>query len=118
MRRFATLLLLLATLGLPAGAEESRCSETGSDYSTALCLYHGRDYKAAEEIFAQIAARGEHDPVTIRAEYFLARCRMMQQKYSEASEGLIRIHSLDPAFYREWACDFLLGECRRALGLG
>ena len=41
---------------------------------------------------------------------------MNRGRFDEASTMLIRIYDLDKAFYDTWSCDFLLGECRRALG--
>lgn len=114
MRRIATALSLLIFAALSIAA--TPCSKA-NDYSTALCRYLQGDLAAAEKAFAAIVERAAETPETIRAEYFLARSRMRLGRYSEASAGLIRIHSLDPAFYKEWACDHLLGESRQALGL-
>jgi cytochrome c-type biogenesis protein CcmH/NrfG len=66
--------------------------------------------------FRAVAERVEQDPQTIRATYFLARTLMKTGKFDEASTKLIRIYSMDPAFYETWNCDYLLGECRKALG--
>ena len=37
-------------------------------------------------------------------------------RFDEAATLFIRIYSMDPAFYASWYCDFLLGECRKAVG--
>lgn len=50
--------------------------------------------------------------------YFLARTKMGLKKFAEAEAELIRIYTADPGFYKEWGCDFLLGESRRAQGKG
>lgn len=114
MRRIATALALLMFAALSVAT--APCSDA-NDYSTALCRYLEGDFAASEKAFAAIVERAAETPETIRAEYFLARSRMRLGRHSEASAGLIRIHSLDPAFYREWACDHLLGESRKAMGL-
>ena len=41
---------------------------------------------------------------------------MKTGRYDEASALLIRIYSMDQTFYDTWNVDFLLGECRKALG--
>ena len=66
--------------------------------------------------FRAIVDKGEQDATTIRALYFLARTEMKLGRFEEASSMLVRIYSLDGAFYAAWNCDFLLGECRRAMG--
>jgi hypothetical protein len=63
-----------------------------------------------------VAERGERSPETIRSFYFLARTMMKTGRFQEANALLIRIYALDQSFYDGWNCDFLLGECRRALG--
>jgi len=63
-----------------------------------------------------IGDRGEMSPETIKSIYFLARTDMKMRRWAEASSLLTRIYSMAPGFYREWNCDFLLGQCRRALG--
>ena len=85
-------------------------------YSKALCAYQHRNFGEAESGFRAIVDQAAEDPQTIRAMYFLARTEMKQGKYDDASKRLIRIYSLDKAFYDTWACDYLLGECRRASG--
>jgi TolA-binding protein len=54
--------------------------------------------------------------VTIRAIYFLGRTEMKRGRFDEAAALFVRIYAMDPAFYASWNCDFLLGECRRAMG--
>lgn len=112
------LLLILALLPLSAfAAAPSTCG--GSDlYSQALCSYQRRQFGEAEKRFRQIAESGEERPETIRAMYFLARTMMKTGRYQQAAEVLRRIYDLDKPFYDGWNCDFLLGECRRALGKG
>lgn len=100
-----------------AGPASAACPTSG-DYAEGLCRYRTGDYERAEKLFAAVVERGELAPETIKAEYFLARTRMRLKKFDDAAKGLMRIYSLDQAFYKEWSCDFLLGECRRALGLG
>jgi len=63
-----------------------------------------------------IAEKNADDPRTIRSIYFLARTEMKLGRFDEASTLFIRIYEIDQPFYREWSCDFLLGECRTALG--
>ena len=86
------------------------------DYAKALCAYQHRSFAEAEAAFKAIVDKEEPDPVTIRAMYFLARTEMKLGRYEEAETLYIRIYSMSKAFYDEWACDFLLGECRRARG--
>jgi outer membrane protein assembly factor BamD (BamD/ComL family) len=110
--------LLLFTTAEAAGAAarlSSLCLE-GSDYAKALCAYDKEEYAEAEGEFMRLAEREEASPEVIRSMYFLARTKMQLHKFDEAHALLIRIYSIDPGFYKEWACDFLLGECRKALG--
>jgi TolA-binding protein len=112
-------LVILALLGFPAlpafAAPPTTCG--GEDeYSRALCAYQRRQFAAAEKGFKAIADAGAEDPQTLRAHYFLARTLMKTGRYEEASATFIRIYALDKPFYDAWSCDFLLGECRRALG--
>ena len=111
--RLIPLLLLLAT-PLPA-APPSTCAVEG-DYQQALCAYQRRDFAMAESQFRAIVERGEKTPETLRSTYFLARTLMKTGRFDEASALLIRIYTLDKSFYDGWNCDFLLGECRKALG--
>ena len=108
------LLLLFAALPLSA-APPSTCGAK-DDYGKALCLYQRRSFVEAEAAFRAIVEKDEPDPATLRSMYFLARTRMKLGRFDEAQPLLIRIYSLDPGFYGAWNCDFLLGECRRAMG--
>ena len=112
---FLGLLLFLGADAVRAARVSSLCLE-GSDYAKALCIYEKEEYAEAEGIFMRLAEREEASPEVIRSMYFLARTKMQLHKFDEAHAILIRIYSIDPGFYKEWACDFLLGECRRALG--
>ena len=105
-------LLLLARAGF--AAPPSTCAMEG-DYERALCAYQRRDFAAAERGFSALA-EAQPGPETIRAHYFLARTLMKTGRFEEASSRFIRIYSLDPRFYDTWNADFLLGECRKALG--
>jgi TolA-binding protein len=103
---------------LALGAQAAPPTTCGAkdDYSRALCAYQRRNFAEAEAGFRAIVARNEPDPKTIRATYFLARTDMKRGNFDEAATLLVRIYSLDPAFYAAWNCDYLLGECRRAVG--
>lgn len=107
----AWLLILLAAT-TPA---QSLCD--GNDYERGLCAYRGGDFAQAGRLFSRVVEAAAQEPPTIKAHYFLARSLMKQRKWREASEQFIRIYGLWRAFYDEWNCDFLLGECRKALGL-
>ena len=113
--RFVVILALLATFSAGAATVPTTCNLEG-DYERALCAYQRRNFGEAETAFRRIAEREQQDPQTIRAFYFLARTLMKTGRYDEASALLIRIYSLDQAFYQAWNGDFLLGECRKALG--
>jgi TolA-binding protein len=118
MKRAAILALLLAAataMPTASAAPPSTCGGT-TDYARALCAYQRRQFVEAEAAFRRIAEAKEEDPQTIRAIYFLARTDMKLGRFDEASPLFIRIYSLDPAFYRTWNCDYLLGLCRRAAG--
>lgn len=114
MRPIVLILALLAP-GALAAAPPSTCTLPG-EYERALCAYQRRNFPAAESGFRALAGRGQQDAQTIRAIYFLARTLMKTGRFDEASALLIRIYALDQSFYGAWNCDFLLGECRRALG--
>lgn len=114
MRVAAIIVLLAATA---SAAPPSTCG-TDDPYGRALCAYQRRDFQDAEAGFRAIADAAAQRPETIRAAYFLGRTLMKQGKYAEASDVFIRIYELDRTFYNAWNCDFLLGECRRALGKG
>jgi tetratricopeptide (TPR) repeat protein len=111
--RLALILALLAPVAL--AAPPTTCGQE-SDYARGLCSYQRRNFAEAEGTFRQIVEKDEKTPETIRATYFLARTLMKTGRFDEASALLIRIYSLDPAFYKVWNCDFLLGECRKATG--
>ena len=109
-------LVILALLGVAAtGAPPTTCRLEG-DYERALCAYQRRQFAEAERGFRVILERQVKDARTIRSTYFLARTLMKTGRFDEANALLIRIYGLDPAFYDTWNCDFLLGECRKALG--
>lgn len=114
MKRAAILALLLAAGSLRA-APPSTCGST-DDYGKALCAYQRRQFVEASDGFRAIVEKDEADPRTIRALYFLARTEMKLGRFDEAATRFIRIYSLDASFYRSWNCDFLLGQCRRAVG--
>lgn len=110
------LLVILALLAQPAlAAPPTTCGARG-DYEEALCAYQRRQFGEAERGFRAIVEREAKDPQTIRSLYFLARTLMKTGRFDEAQALLIRIYSLDQAFYDSWNGDFLLGECRKALG--
>ncbi|HEX7155139.1 MAG TPA: tetratricopeptide repeat protein [Thermoanaerobaculia bacterium] len=111
----AALLTLAATTAFAAAP--TTCRLTGP-YEQALCAYQKRQFAAAEAGFRAIVEAGVAEPQTLRSMYFLARTLMKTGRYDEASALLIRIYSLDKPFYDGWSCDFLLGECRRAMGKG
>ena len=108
--------LILALLsGAAYAAPPSTCGQEG-DYAQALCAYQRRNFAEAERTFRALVEREEQTPETIRSAYFLARTLMKTGRFDEASAMLVRIYSMDKAFYDAWNCDFLLGECRKALG--
>ncbi len=111
--RYALILALLASSVL--AAPPSTCAIDG-DYERSLCAYQRRQFADAEIGFRSIIDRGEKDAKTLRAIYFLGRTLMKTGRFDEASALFIRIYSADKAFYDTWNCDFLLGECRKALG--
>ncbi len=115
--RYALILALLATttLAAPPAAPPTTCGQEG-EYERALCSYQRRNFADAEAAFRVIVERGEKVPATLRSTYFLARTLMKTGRFDEAAALLIRIYSLDKAFYDAWNCDFLLGECRKAQG--
>jgi TolA-binding protein len=87
------------------------------DYREGLGAYHRGDLDQAEKLFRSIVERKRKEQLTVKSQYFLARTLMKLKRWQEASAVLIGIHSTSPIFYREWACDYLLGECRRAQGI-
>ena len=111
----AFILCALIAVTPAAAAPPSTCGSP-DDYGRALCAYQRRNFADAEAGFRGIVDRNQHDSLTIRAVYFLARTQMKRGRFEEASALLIRIYSLDKAFYDAWSCDFLLRECRKATG--
>jgi TolA-binding protein len=111
---FVAMLLLAGSSGAATPAATT-CGLAG-EYEQALCSYQKRQFAAAERAFRTIVERDEGNGRTLRATYFLARTLMKTGRYDEASRLFIRIYSLDKPFYDGWNCDFLLGECRRAMG--
>lgn len=107
--------MLLVLAQAAAAAPPSTCDLEG-DYEKALCAYQTRDFPAAERGFRSIVDAGGNDERMIHSLYFLARTMMKTGGFDEASTLFIRIYALDPAFYQVWSCDFLLGECRKAMG--
>ena len=108
--------LILALLAAPAFAAAPSTCGAKDAYGQALCAYQRRNFIEAEAAFRAIVDKNEQDATTIRAIYFLARTDMKLGRFEEAQPMLVRIYSLDPRFYAAWNCDFLLGECRRAMG--
>ena len=108
--------LILALLAVTASAVPPTTCGAKDDYGKALCAYQRRNFIEAQAAFRAILDRGEQDATTIRSMYFLARTDMKLGRFEEAAPLLIRIYSLDPGFYGAWNCDFLLGECRKAMG--
>jgi TolA-binding protein len=101
---------------LPASAAPPSTCGSDDPYSRALCAYQRRNFADAEKELRALMEGGAEDPLTVRATYFLARTLMKTGRYDEASKLLIRIYQLDAPFYDAWNVDFLLGECRRAMG--
>ena len=109
-------LLILALMSQVAQAAPPTTCRLEGDYQRALCAYQRRAFAEAEAGFRAITEKEARDAETIRATYFLARTFMKTGRFDEASALLIRIYSMDQAFYETWNGDFLLGECRKALG--
>jgi TolA-binding protein len=116
VHRAAIFALLLVSLPLVAAPPSTCAGDTA--YEAALCAYQKRQFAEAERGFRAIVDKMASEPETMRSLYFLGRTLMKQGHYDEAGTLFIRIYALDPPFYREWNCDFLLGECRRAQGKG
>ena len=108
--------IILALLSFGALAAPPTTCKLDGEYERALCAYQRRNFPEAERGFRAIAEREAKDAQTIRSIYFLARTMMKTGRFDEAHALLIRIYALDQAFYDTWNCDFLLGECRKALG--
>lgn len=111
--RYFVILALLATSAM--AAPPTTCGLAGA-YESALCAYQQRDFSRAESGFRAIVEAGRADAETLRATYFLARTLMKTGRFEEASRLFMGIYAMDKPFYDGWNCDFLLGECRRALG--
>jgi TolA-binding protein len=111
-------LIILALLAAAASAEAKPPTTCGApgDYDRALCAYQRRQFTEAEAAFRSIVETKTVEPQMIRALYFLARTEMKRGRFDEAAPLFVRIYLLDPAFYASWNCDFLLGECRKAVG--
>jgi TolA-binding protein len=109
-------LLLLVAIATTANAKPPSTCGAADDYSKALCAYQRRAFTEAEAGFRAIVEKSEVDPMTIRAIYFLARTEMKRGRFDEAAPLFVRIYAMDPAYYASWNCDFLLGECRKAMG--
>ncbi|HXA15589.1 MAG TPA: tetratricopeptide repeat protein [Thermoanaerobaculia bacterium] len=109
------LVLFLALAVSVEGKPPTTCGGT-DDYAKALCAYQRRSFAEAEAGFRSIVEKNEVDPLAIRAIYFLARTEMKRGRFDEAAPLFVRIYAMDPAFYASWNCDFLLGECRKAVG--
>lgn len=110
--------LLAILLAVTASAAPPSTCRSGDAYGRALCAYQRREFGEAERALRAIADADAADPVTMRANYFLARTLMKTGRFGEASTVFIRIYRLDKPFYDAWACDYLLGECRKAEGKG
>jgi TolA-binding protein len=116
MRSAFIVSLLLVLLDSSALASPPSTCALDGDYERALCSYQRRNFPDAELAFRAIVDRGERDVKTLRSTYFLGRTMMKTGRFDEASALFIRIYSTDKAFYDTWNCDFLLGECRKAVG--
>ena len=110
------LVLILALIAAPMLAAPPTTCRATDPYSLALCAYQQRNFGQAEKEFRAIADARAENPETIKSMYFLARTLMKTGRYDEASSLFIRIYGLDKPFYDAWQCDYLLGECRRAMG--
>ena len=111
--RYAVILALLATATL--AAPPTTCDQEG-EYERALCAYQRRSFAEAESRLGGVVDRRADGAAPPRATNMQARTLMKTGRFDEASALLIRIYSLDKPFYDAWNCDFLLGECRKALG--
>ncbi|HXI13879.1 MAG TPA: hypothetical protein VNM92_14720 [Thermoanaerobaculia bacterium] len=117
MSRHLILAAMLSAILAPSpSAFAQRAACEGDGYRKGLCLYRQRQYLEAEKILTVVVAANAEDPVTLRAKYFLARTEMKLGNWDKASGHLIEIYALSPLFYKEWSCDFLLGESRKGLG--
>jgi len=108
-------MIAAALVSILLAAPPSTCGAT-DDYGKALCAYQRRNFAEAESAFKAIIDKDEPDATTIRAVYFLARTEMKLGRFEDAETLFVRIYSMSKAFYDEWQCDYLLGECRKARG--
>jgi len=104
----------LLLMSVVPGAGGIECG--GEPYARALCRYQAGEWSAAATELEAIVKGAEPGPELIRSWYFLGRVRMAQHRWRDAERTFITIFTMDRAFYDEWNCDYLLGECRRALG--
>jgi TolA-binding protein len=114
--RSGFLILLAAAVASVAFAAPPTTCGIADPYANALCSYQRRNFPEAAAGFRAIVNAQQQDARTIRSMYFLARTEMKRGRFDEAAPLFVRIYALDPAFYSAWNCDFLLGECRRAVG--
>ena len=117
MKNAAIAMMLLAATAVAPAAPPSTCG-LGDPYSKALCAYQRRQFADAEAQLRAIVEAGKASPETVKAMYFLARTLMKTGRWTEAANVFVRIYESDRPFYDAWNCDFLLGECRRAMGKG
>jgi TolA-binding protein len=109
--------ILLLAGATATAAPPSTCAQP-DPYSQALCAYQRRLFADAEARLTAIVEQDDVSPRTLKAMYFLARTYMKTGRFSEAASVFVRIYETDRPFYDAWNCDFLLGECRRAMGKG
>jgi TolA-binding protein len=109
-------LLLVAVLATTANAKPPSTCGASDDYGKALCAYQQRQFAEAEAGFRGIVEKNVEEPRLIRSIYFLARTEMKRGRFDQAATLFVRIYAMDRAFYATWNCDFLLGECRKAVG--
>ncbi|MEO8217327.1 MAG: tetratricopeptide repeat protein [Acidobacteriota bacterium] len=102
-----------AASGVPVEKAERSLTER---YREALSAYTSGDFARAAPLFQAIVTGDEKDPLTLKSRYFLARSCMHLKRWTEASSDLIAIYAISPSFFSEWSCDYLLGECRQAMG--
>lgn len=110
------ILFAIFVLGLTASAYAAGPGDLPARYDAAMRRYAAHDYPAAAAAFRAIADADEKDPLTLKAHYFLARSLMKNRSWRDAQREFFAIYNISSSFYAEWGCDFLLGECRRALG--
>src|SRR5258708_12807017 len=87
--RFA--LLLLLAFATTANANPPSTCGGNDDYSKALCAYQRRAFTEAEAGFRGVVEKGEVDPITIRALYFLARTEMKRGRPDQAGPLFLSI---------------------------